>query len=253
MAKITVRKLDGAKKGDATLPDVFDTPFRPDVIRKAVNAARANRRQPYGPSPMAGAMHSTASIGKGRGMSRVPRTDDNAGALAPPTVGGRRAHPPSPRKDWSEKVNKKERRLAIRSGVAATKDFETVTRRGHRVDEKTALPIVVESAFEKLEKTQDLIASLEKLGVGDDVVRARTGRKIRAGRGKTRGRRLKSPRSALIVAKDITLLRRAAGNLVGVEVTTPEQLNTEDLAPGGDAGRLTIYTEDALKALEDWQ
>ncbi len=251
MAKIAVRKLDGAKKGEADLPSVFDTPYRPDVIRKAVNTARANRRQAYGPAPMAGAMHATASIGKGRGMSRVPRTDDNAGALAPPTVGGRRAHPPSPRKDWSEKINKKERRLAIRSAVAITKDLETVTGRGHRVAEGTDLPIVVESAFEKLQKTQDLIASLEKLGVGDDIVRARTGRKVRAGRGKMRGRRLKSPRSALIVAQDIELLRRAAGNLVGVGVTTPEQLNAEDLAPGGDAGRLTIYTEDALKALED--
>lgn len=250
MAKITVRKLDGAKKGQADLPDVFETPFRPDVIRKAVNAARANRRQPYGPARMAGAMHATASIGKGRGMSRVPRTDDNTGALAPPTVGGRRAHPPTPRKNWSEKVNKKERRLAIRSAVGATKDLEIVTGRGHRLDEKTDLPIVVESAFEKLEKTQDLIASLDKLGVGDDIVRARTGRKVRAGRGKSRGRRLKSPRSVLLVAQDTERLRRAAGNLVGVEVATPEQLNAEDLAPGGDAGRLTIYTEAALKGLE---
>lgn len=251
MTKVSVRKLDGAKKADADLPEVFSTPYRPDVIRKAVNAARANRRQAYGPSPMAGAMHSTESIGKGRGMSRVPRTDDQTGALAPPTVGGRRAHPPSPRKDWSEKVNKKERRLAIRSAIAATKDRDLVSSRGHRVTEKVDLPVVVDAAFEKLTKTQDLIASLEKLGLGDDISRARNGRKVRAGRGKSRGRRLKTPRSVLIVAQDAETLRRAAGNVVGVEVTTPQLLNAEDLAPGGDAARLTIYTEPALKALEE--
>ena len=39
-------------------------------------------------------------------------------------------------------------------------------------------------------------------------------------------------------------------NIPGVDITTPNMLNVELLAPGGDPGRLTIFTESALKALE---
>ena len=254
MVKTTIHKADGAKKGEVDLPAVFATPYRPDIIAKAVQASRANRRQPYGAAMMAGAMHSTESAGKGRGMSRVPRTkNDNAGALAPPTVGGRRAHPPRSDKDWSEKVNDKERRLAIRSALAATQDRELVAARGHRVGEKVQLPVVVDAGFEKLATTKDVLAALQKLGLGDDLARASDGVHVRAGRGKTRGRRLKRPRSLLIVAKDISKLLDAAANIPGVEVSTLAQLNAERLAPGGTAGRLAVITEAALKDMEALQ
>ena len=79
--------------------------------------------------------------------------------------------------------------------------------------------------------------------------RARDGIHVRAGRGKMRGRRLKRPKSILFVVNDIENTRRCVGNLPGVDVVQPERLNVELLAPGGDPGRLAVFTEGALKSL----
>lgn len=251
MTKVPVFTLKGTKKGDVELPASFATPFRPDLIRKAVSVAQSNRRQRYGASLMAGAMHSTKSAGKGRGMARVPRIQGSGpGALAPPTVGGRRAHPPEARRNWAEKINGKERRLAIRSALAATTRRDAVRGRGHRVDDNLVLPIVVEDGFENLVKTVEVREALEKIGLTAELERATEGIHVRAGRGKTRGRAKKAPRSLLIVAAKVDKIRRGASNLAGVDVTSPKSLNAELLAPGGDPGRLTIFTESALKQLE---
>ena len=43
---------------------------------------------------------------------------------------------------------------------------------------------------------------------------------------------------------------RAARNLAGVDVVTVDQLNVEHLAPGMQAGRLTVWTESAVIRLE---
>ena len=95
MTKVNVYDLNGSSKEQIDLPQNFDTPFRPYLIRKSFNVLHTNRRQPYGADKMAGCKHATASVGKGRGMSRVPRlTQGNTAALAPCVVGGRRAHPP---------------------------------------------------------------------------------------------------------------------------------------------------------------
>lgn len=251
MVKVPVLKADGSKKGEIELPALFGATHRPDLVHKAVRVAQSNRRQPYGSALMAGAMHSTKSAGKGRGMSRVPRIQGSGpGALAPPTVGGRRAHPPEARRVWSEKINDKERRLAIRSALAATARRDLVAARGHRLGEDLALPVVVDASFEKIDKAGEMRAAFAKIGVGADLERAVAGRHVRAGRGKMRGRRLRTPTSVLVVAADPSKLRKGAGNLPGVEVVAPRDLNAERLAPGGVAGRLTVFTEGALKALE---
>jgi large subunit ribosomal protein L4e len=44
---------------------------------------------------------------------------------------------------------------------------------------------------------------------------------------------------------------KASRNIPGIDVTTAKNLNAELLAPGGVPGRLTIYTESAVKALEN--
>lgn len=249
--KVPVFDATGAKKGDVELPPVFLTPLRPDVIQKAFNVARSNARQPYGASPMAGAMHSTKSAGKGKGLSRVPRIQGSGdAALAPPTVGGRRAHPPEARRVWAEKINQKERLMAIRSALAATRERGLVTQRGHQVPEKATLPVVLDDGCEKLAKTSDLRSLFEKIGLDLDLTRADLGRHQRPGVGKIRGRRYKTPKSVLVVARDARGLRRGASNLVGVDVVSVDQLNVRLLAPGGQAGRLTVFTQGALKALE---
>jgi large subunit ribosomal protein L4e len=248
--KVNIYDLDGNVKSEIELPEIFKTPYRPDVIKKAFWVAMSNRRQPYGADPLAGKRHACRWPGKGRGMARIPRLNGGVGRAvqAPNTVGGRRAHPPKAEKNWEEKINKKERRLAILSGIACTKDAELVKARGHIFNENITLPVVVEDRFKDLSKTKEVIEVLEKIGVYDDILRAKNGKKIRAGKGKRRGRKYKVPKSILIVSQDGSI-HKSAKNLPGVDVVEPSQLNIMHLAPGGVAGRLMVITETALKML----
>lgn len=230
---------------------MFATEFRPDLIRKTVNAFHANRRQPYGSDPMAGKRHAEASVRSGSGISRVPRmTQGRRAVLAPFVTGGRRAHPPKVEKDWSEKINKKEKALAFASALAATANEEQVRARGHRFKDGLTVPVVVDDDFESIEKTKDALAALEAIGLGGDIERADNGVKQRSGIAKLRGRRLKKPKGLLVVvgAKD-SAFAKAAANLPGVDVTTTDQLNVERVAPGGDAGRLVVFTRRAFDSL----
>jgi large subunit ribosomal protein L4e len=241
--------LDGSVKDSIELPHVFTTPYRPDLIRKSFNVLHSNKRQPYGANPLSGTHHATASVGKGRGMSRVPRlTQGRRAALAPCVVGGRRAHPPKAERIWDEKINKKENQLARSSAIAATADKKIVTKRGHQFNEKITLPVVIDDAFDKLTKTKEVISTFEKIGIYDDVMRSANGRHIRAGKGKLRGRKYRTPKSILIVSK-MQKTQKSVRNLMGVDYTSPNQLNIEYLAPGGDAGRLTVFTKSALTQL----
>ncbi len=249
MAKINIYGLDGKVKEKMDLPSLFETPYRPDLIHKSFSILRSNKRQAYGAHPRAGTRHATASVGKGRGMSRVPRlTQGRTAALAPCVVGGRRAHPPKAERIWKEKINKKEKNLAKNSALAATANKELVAKRGHQFNDKLTLPIILDDTFENIKKTKDVITVFEKLGLYDDVLRAMNGKHIRAGRGKLRGRRYRTPKSILIVSSNQTI-EKSARNLTGVDVARPKQLNIEYLAPGADAGRLTIFTQSALTEL----
>ncbi|HDD59889.1 MAG: 50S ribosomal protein L4 [Thermoplasmata archaeon] len=248
--KVNVYDLQGKVVGEIELPPVFQTPFRPDVIHRAVVAAQANRRQPYGPSKKAGMRHAVSTWGKGRGVARVQRlTQGRRAAESPNNVGGRRAHPPKPEKDWTKKVNRKERLLAIRSALAATKDPELVRARGHRVPEDRTLPVVVVDEFQSIKKTSEVMKVLRNLGLEDDVIRAKEGRHIRAGKGKRRGRKYRQPKSLLMIVPEDSDVLRSGRNLPGVHVVTPRTLNAEYLAPGGVAGRLTLITQSALKGM----
>jgi large subunit ribosomal protein L4e len=173
MTKVNVYSMDGTVKEKIDLPKIFDTPYRPDIIKKSFEVLHSNQRQPYGSDPMAGKRHAVASVGKGRGMSRVPRlSQGQAAALAPNVVGGRRAHPPKVERVWKEKMNKKENKLARNSAIAATAAKEIVTQRGHQFDEKITLPIIVDDDFEKIKKTKEVIEVLEKIGIYTDVLRS---------------------------------------------------------------------------------
>jgi large subunit ribosomal protein L4e len=246
MTKVNLYSLDGTVKEKIDLPKIFDTPYRPDIIKKSFEVIHSNQRQPYGSDPLAGTRHAVASVGKGRGMSRVPRlTQGQAAALAPNVVSGRRAHPPKVERDWKEKMNKKENKLARNSALAATAVKEIVSKRGHRFDEKVTLPIVIDDDFENLKKTKEVIEVLEKIGINSDVLRSANGKHVRAGKGKMRGRRYRVPKSLLIVSTKERLVQ-SSENLSGVDISKPQQLNIELLAPGGIAGRLTIFTKSAL-------
>ena len=242
--------LDGNEAGEIDLPEVFETTYRPDLIKRAVLAAQANRTQDYGADPFAGKRTSAESLGTGRGMARVPRSNGQAKRV-PQAVGGRRAHPPKSEKDRTQKVNDKERQLAIRSAIAATADAELVAERGHRFDEDVELPLVVSDEFEELLKTKEVVSFLESVGLHTDVERADEGRKVRAGQGKTRGRKYKEPSSILFVTSSEAGPSKAARNLAGVDVATAREVGAEDLAPGTHPGRLTVWTESAIEEVAD--
>ncbi len=248
MVTAKIIDLSGNVKGELELPAVFDEAYRPDLIKRAVLTYQANRYQPYGPRMYSGMDTSAGSWGSGRGVAQIPRiSNGNRAARVPQAVGGRRAHPPKPESDRTEKVNNKERRMAIRSAIAATTDTELVKARGHRFDAQ--LPLVAADALENIEKTKDVVSFLQNAGVYDDVLRAKDGRNVRAGKGKLRGRRFKNKKSLLIVATCDSSLMRSARNLPGVDVISVDDLNAEFLAPGTQAGRLTVWTESAISSL----
>ena len=252
-----------------SLPDSFNSEIRTDLVKLAVASARANRRQAYGSNPhvgkrkpMSGMKHSVEWWGKGRGVSRIMRrTGQRRAAQNPHTLGGRRAHGPKVEKDWSRKLNRNERRLARNSALTATTDIGIVSNRGHCfAEEISTLPIVLGEYSENGEKidieafnlkggTRKVNAIFEALGLGDDLRRARDGRKIRAGKATMRGRVHKTPKSILLVVANKDGLAKAARNLPGVDVVAAKDLSAEHLAPGGDLGRLTVFTKAAVEAL----
>jgi len=259
--KVPIYSIKGkASKSSATLPTAFEEPIRLDLIRRAVRAARANRRQAYGASSSAGFRHSVSWPGKGRGMARTPRKNGGGGrgAQAPNTVGGRRAHPPKAEKEWDLKINSKEKKKAFRSALAATSQESYVSARGHELPEKATLPYVIEDKIENIASdhegeslTKRAMSMLDGLGLGEDVDRSTDGRGIRAGKGKRRGRKYRTPKSVLVVLSENNGSERAFRNLSGVDVTTAKELNTELLAPGGDPGRLVVFSKAAVSALGD--
>jgi large subunit ribosomal protein L4e len=245
--KAQVKTIDGGVVKDIELPALFSEEYRPDLIKKAVMALQSTRRQPHGTNPFAGICSSAVGWGSGRGASHVPRLKNGSrAAKVPQAKGGREAHPPKVAKVLIKEINQKEKQKAFRSAVAASIRTDLITGRGHTFD--GAVPVIFEDKFESLERTQDIVSALTNIGVYNDILRAKDSRKVRAGRGKMRGRRYKQRKSLLIVTSGTPL--RAARNLAGVDVVTVDQLNVEHLAPGMLAGRLTIWTESAMIRLE---
>jgi len=89
-----------------------------------------------------------------------------------------------------------------------------------------------------------------KIGLKEELERA-SNKRIRAGKGKMRGRRYKKTVGPLIVVHDRKLpIIEAASNLPGVDVVYAGDVSVIHLAPGGHPGRLTIFTESSLDILD---
>jgi large subunit ribosomal protein L4e len=250
----------GEKGKEIGLPKHFSEEIRPDLIKRAVLAIQAGKRQQYGGDVRAGMDYSATLSrrrkdyrgGYGTGRSRIPRKVMlrrgtqfiYVGAVVSGTVGGRRAHPPKSEKIWEQKINKNERRKAIRSAIAATINKELIEKRGHKAKE---VPIII-NKLEDIKKTKELKDLLIKLGLDKELERAAK-KRIRAGKGKARGRKYKTAKGPLIVVDKNNLLQKAASNIPGVEICLVDSLNAELLAPGTEPGRLTIWSSDAIEKL----
>jgi large subunit ribosomal protein L4e len=166
-------------------------------------------------------------------------------------VSGRQGHPPLSEKIIVKKIPKKEKQLALRSAIAATASKEIVASRGHSVEDVVEIPLVVTGDLEGLTKTKEVEETLIHLGVLSELFRVKESRRIRSGRGKSRGRKMKHATGPLIVVNENKGIIEAAENLLGVNVVNVTDLNAELLAPGTHPGRLTIWTSTAIERLNE--
>ncbi|MBX7076288.1 MAG: 50S ribosomal protein L4 [Methanobacteriaceae archaeon] len=248
--KVNTYNLEGEVDGDIELPAIFEEEYRPDLIKRAVISAQTARVQPWGNDPMAGKRTTAESWGSGRGAAMVPRIKNGSKtAFIPLAVGGRQAHPVRAEKNHHEKINNKERKFAIRSAVAATINEELVSERGHKIENVPQIPLIVDDELATVKKTSETREIFKKLGIFDDVTRAKSSRKVKAGRGKLRGRKYRNAKGPLIVVGEDKGISLGARNHAGVDIVSVENLNAELLAPGTHPGRLTVFTKSAVEKL----
>ncbi len=85
------------------------------------------------------------------------------------------------------------------------------------------------------------------------MLRAKQGKKTRAGKGKRRGRKYKNKKSLLIVIKEDFGVIKASRNIPGLDVIKIENLSIANLAPGGSPGRLILWIQSAFSELERYE
>jgi len=251
--EVPVFDKEGAPVGELTLPEFFGAPVRKDLILRAFLSEFTSSLQPKGRDPMAGKRTTAESLGVGYGLARVPRIKGTLrAALVNFARGGRLAHPPRVEEKIAEKMNRKEKLLATISAVAATAEPNLVKERGHLFS-APSLPIVIDDSVESsISKSKEARELLSKIGVYEDVERAKKRCRVRAGRGKMRGRRYVEPKSVLFVlASHNSPLALSVRGFPGVDVATPDVLSVLHLAPGGVPGRLTVYSLSALEVLRE--
>ena len=259
--KTKILDINGKEKASIDLPKCFSAEIRKDIVAKVLEAKKT--MQPYAPSPVAGKQHSASGKIKhrrhvwkthyGQGISRIPRMSVSRrgdrfnwiGAEISSTRGGRRAHPPKILSMINtKKINKKELKIALMSAISATANSKEIANRYATLKNKkiSGVPFVVEEKLISL-KTKELISSLKKI-LGKDLFELALQKKsVRAGKGKLRGRKYKSNVGLLLVTGEEEKLKTNAFEVVDVK-----SLGVTDLARGG-VGRLTIYTEGAIKEL----
>lgn len=92
---------------------------------------------------------------------------------------------------------------------------------------------------------------MKRFGLYDDVRKVAETKKLRAGKGKLRNRRYKVRKGPLVIYSNTNAkLVHAFKNVPGVEVCNVHRLNLRQLAPGGQLGRLIVWTKGAFKALD---
>ena len=260
--KVPVYGLKGESKDTMQVAKAFGEPLRKDIIEKAVNIERANRRHPYGADPMAGQRSSAHYHGRrgirdsmmNREMSRMKRIHNQGflnmtARIIPGSVKGRRAHPPKAEKVLEKKMNKKELAKAVRSAISASAEKELVAGRGHKIEGAKHIPLILEDKLQELKKSKEISDVLKSLGLEKELERI-SEKKLRAGKGKARGRKYRRKVGPLFVVKEDMGLVRASKNLQGVEAATVSGLSVEMLAPGGHPGRLVIWGKSAIEELD---
>ncbi|EAQ85963.1 hypothetical protein CHGG_07216 [Chaetomium globosum CBS 148.51] len=260
---VTVIGADGKATGATeVLPKVFSAPIRPDIVKHVHTGMAKNKRQPYSVSEKAGHQTSAESWGTGRAVARIPRVSGGgthrAGQAAFGNMcrSGRMFAPTKIWRKWHVKINQGQKRFATASALAASAVAPLLMARGHQVATVPEVPLVVDSsavAGEAVAKTAAALALLKAVGAGADVEKVKGSKKVRAGKGKLRGRRHRQRRGPLVVysaeadGKDLV---KGFRNITGVETCPVDALNLLQLAPGGHLGRFIVWTSAAIKELD---
>lgn len=262
--KAKIFDVKGNAKENIDLPSVFDTVHKPKVIQRAVLAMQTAKLQPKGADVRAGFKNTATYIGTrdapagmktiNTNRARLPRLKNRGSIMSgrvarvSQSVGGRSPVAPKSWKIVVERINKKERKIALESAIAATANKNLVEK---RFIVEGNLPIIIEDSFENTKKTSEVIDILNKIGAGKDLENAKNKRRKRSGRGKTRGRKIKQKKSVLIITGKNSPVLKSSRNLPGVDAVTVNSLNVELLAPGAEAGRLAIWTKSAIEELNE--
>ena len=254
--KAILFNANGDKKGDIELPKAFSASIREDIALKYFEANKINSMQHYSVFEEAGRRHSASGTIShrrhewkghyGKGISRAPRKTMYrrgtqffwVGAEVTGARGGRRAHAPTGLRRV-RKTNKKESEMAVNSALASTASKLYVQKRYSSLkDVKINLPIVID--LKESMKAKEFLETLKKI-LGDLFNLALKDKSVRPGKGKSRGRKYKSNSGILIVKGNEDKIK-----LSGIDIISVNDLSISDIFP---LGRLTIYTENALKEL----
>lgn len=254
---VTVYNPEGALGGNVTMPSVFKSPIRPDLVNFVHCNMSKNKRQPYAVSTKAGHQTSAESWGTGRAVARIPRVRGGGthrsgqAAFGNMCRGGRMFAPTKVWRRWHRRINQNQRRYATVSALAASALPSLVMARGHRVDKIQEVPLVVTSTLEKISQTKEAVAVLRALGAYADVQKVKDTRTIRAGKGKMRNRRFQLRKGPLVIYSEDHGITHAFRNIPGVDLIKVDRLNLLQLAPGGHMGRFCIWTQAAFEKLDD--
>ncbi|MDE1848609.1 MAG: 50S ribosomal protein L4 [Nanoarchaeota archaeon] len=256
--KTQILNHDGKSIKEIEMPSFFSAKIREDIVSKVLEAMK--KKQPYAPSPVAGKQHAAKGkivhrrhvwrSGYGKGISRVPRKifsrrgeQFNWEATEVPNAkGGIRAHPPKVLSMIElPKINKKEMKIAFTSALSSTANINELKKRyktlgGMKVEPHFPM-IISELGFKK---TKDTVSAVKNI-LGNELFKiALPKKKIRSGKGKMRGRKYKTSAGLLIVLSD---KEKINSNVFDVKKARELSLNDIEL------GRLTIYSEGAIKEL----
>jgi len=246
------------QSGTVTLPGVFTSPIRSDIVQDVHSRMSKNKRQPYAVSKYAGHQTSAESWGTGRAVARIPRVSGGGthragqGAFGNMCRKGRMFAPTKIWRRWHRKINVNEKRYAMVSSLAASAVPALVMARGHRVDNVAEVPLVVDNkVIDNIDKASKAVALLKALNAYEDVEKVKDSKNVRAGKGKARNRRYVSRRGPLVIYnQENSPLLKAFRNLPGIELCNVSRLNVLQLAPGGHLGRFVIWTKDAFEKLD---
>jgi len=243
-------------EASVTLPAVMTAPIRPDIVQFVHTNMNKNKRQAYAVSEKAGHQTSAESWGTGRAVSRIPRVAGGGtqragqGAFGNMCRGGRMFGPTKTWRRFHRKINVNQKRYAIASALAASAVPALVMARGHKIDDVAELPVVIDNSAQSIKKTAKAVALLKALGAGADLDKVKDTKKLRAGKGKMRGRRSVLRKGPLVIYDEADGLDKAVRNIPGVDFACVSRLNLLQLAPGGHMGRFCVWTQAAFEKLD---